>query len=71
MEKILLAESADLADVVDEADVSFGCSVALTDPDVPEPFQEVSPGVRADPVPNGQAHFMVAVCVALHEGKKW
>lgn len=45
VDKILLADSADLADVVDKAGVSFRCSVALTDPDVSEPLQEVSPGV--------------------------
>lgn len=45
VEKMLLADSADLADVVDKAGISFRCSVELTDPDVSEPLQEVSPGV--------------------------
>lgn len=68
LEKMLLADSADLADVVDKADVPFRCSVALTDTDVSEPLQEVSPGVGPYPVPQGQAHLMVAVLVALHDG---
>lgn len=67
---MLLADSADLADVVDKADVSFRCSVALTDTDVSKSLQEVSPGVGPYPVPHGQAYFMIAVSVTLHEGKK-
>lgn len=66
---MLLADCADLADVIDKADVSFRCSVALADTDVSEALQEVGPGVGPYPVPKGQAHLMVAVRVTL-QGKR-
>lgn len=65
---MLLAYGADLADVVEKADVSFCRAVAFTDPDVSEPLQEVSPGVGAYPVAQGQSHFMVSVPVVLQRG---
>lgn len=67
---MLLADSTDLANVVDKADVSFCCSVAFTDTDISEPLQEISPGVRPYPVPHGQSHFMVSVSVTLQGGEQ-
>lgn len=67
---MLLADSANLADVVDKADVSLCCSVAFRDADVSKPLQELGPGVRPYPVPHGQSHFMVSVSVALQGGKE-
>lgn len=70
VKKMLLADSTDLANVVDKSDVSFCCSVAFTDTDVSEPLQEISPGVRPDPVPHRQSHFMVSVSVTLQGGEQ-
>lgn len=66
---MLLANRSDFANVVDKAYISFCCSVALTDTNVPEPLQEFSPGVRSHPVPQRQSDFMISIIVSL-EGKR-
>lgn len=70
VKKMLLADSTDLADVVNKANVSFCCSITFTDTDVSEPLQEISPRVRPYPVPQGQSHFMVSVSVTLQGGEQ-
>lgn len=65
VEKMLLANSSNFANVIDKADISFRCSVAFTYMNVPEPVQEISPGVRPYPVPNSHTDFVISVIVSL------
>lgn len=67
MEKMLLANGSDFANVVDKANVSLCCSIAFTDTNVPKPIQEISPGVRPYPVPHSHSDFMIGVTVTLEK----
>lgn len=67
VQEMLFANCSNFANVVDEADGSLCGPIALTDTNVPEPVQEVRPGVRSDPVAHGEAHLVILVSVALEE----
>lgn len=67
MEKVFLANSSNFANVVNKSDVSFCCSIAFADMNVPKPIQEVSPGVRPYPVPHSHSDLMIFVTVTLEK----
>lgn len=67
---MLFANSSNFADVVDKANISFCCSVAFADTNVPKALQEISPGVGSYPVPQSQSDFMISVIVSLEDTKE-
>lgn len=67
VEEMLFANCSNFANVVDKAYASLCGSIAFTDANVPEPVQEVRPGIRSDPVSHGDTHLVILVSVALEE----
>ena len=69
MDKIDSTDCTDLGRVVDEADVSLRGGVQLSDFDVTKAIQELRPNFGADPVADGQPHFVVLLVVLLRTVK--
>lgn len=66
---MLFANGSKFSNIVDKADISFGCSVAFTDLNVPKSMQEFRPRVGPHPVPESQPDFVIPVIVPLKESE--
>ena len=67
MDEIDPPHGSDLGRVVDEADVSLGSSVQLSDFNLPEAIQKLRPNISAGSVTDGDLHSVVPLIVFLQK----
>ena len=65
VDKVDSPHCSDLGCVVDEADVSLGGSVQLSDLNVPEAVQKLRPNVCSDSVADGDLHSVILLVAFL------
>lgn len=67
VQKVDASHRSDLGRVIDEADVSLGGGVQLSDLNVAESIQELAPHVASDSVPDGDSNFVVLLIFFLQK----
>lgn len=65
VKEIGASDSSNPADVVHEAQVSFGGAVDLTHSDLPETPEEFSPDILSESIPNTHAHPVILLILYL------